>query len=204
MTVVFTTMDAEGRTGTQPSDAVARQAFGFWVYLMSDLVLFASLFATYAVLARSYAGGPTGHDLFDLSYTLGETVFLLVSSAAYGLVMVAMHGNARRVVLWGLAATFVLGLGFIAMEVNEFHDLVVGGYGPRRSAYLSALFALVGTHGGHVTAGLVWMAVMMGQVAVKGLTTSVRSRLLRLAMFWHFLDIIWVGVFSVVYLLGVM
>jgi len=203
MTGVGTVMNKQHRGAAAQPDTVANQAFGFWLYLMSDLVLFASVFATYAVLAESYAGGPTGKDLFDLTYTFAETIFLLVSSAAYGLVMVAMHHDGRRAVLAGLAATFGLGLGFVSMEINEFQGLVAHGNGPQRSAYLSAFFTLVGTHGAHVIAGLVWMAVTMVQVAAKGLTTAVRARLLRLAMFWHFLDIVWVGVFSVVYLMGV-
>lgn len=203
MTTFSAAMNGQHRDAAAQPDTVANQAFGFWLYLMSDLVLFAALFATYAVLAGSYAGGPGGKELFDLTYTFVETMFLLVSSTAYGLVMVAMHHDGRRAVLGGLAATFSLGLGFVSMEINEFQGLVAHGNGPQRSAYLSAFFTLVGTHGAHVSAGLVWMAVMMVQVAAKGLTTMVRARLLRLAMFWHFLDIVWVGVFSVVYLMGV-
>ncbi len=184
---------------------VANKEFGFWLYLMTDLVLFAAIFATYAVLAQEHAaGGPTGKDLFDLSYTFGETMFLLFSSAACGLAMLAMHRMSKKGVLAWLAVTFVLGLGFIGMELNEFHHMILDGNGPTRSAYLSAFFTLVGTHGTHVFFGLLWMTVMVGQVVVKGLTTPVRSRLMRMSMFWHFLDIVWVGVFSVVYLLGSM
>jgi cytochrome o ubiquinol oxidase subunit 3 len=185
-------------------DTVAMQTFGFWIYLMSDLILFATLFATFAVLGRNYAGGPTGKDLFDLPYLLGETLFLLCSSVTYGLVMLAVRDGKKKWVLMGLAVTFLLGLGFAAMEINEFHGLIAAGHGPDRSAFLSSFFTLVGTHGTHVTFGLIWMAVMMGQVAVKGLTSPVQSRLLRLSMFWHFLDLIWIGIFSIVYLMGVM
>ena len=128
---------------------------------------------------------------------------LLVSSATYGFAMLAVHSGRTTRVLWGLAVTFLLGLGFIALELHEGYGMIVGGNGPQRSAFLSAFFTLVGTHGTHVCVGLMWMAVMIGQVAVKGLTTPVRSRLMRLSMFWHFLDIVWVGVFSVVYLMGV-
>jgi cytochrome o ubiquinol oxidase subunit 3 len=182
-------------------DTVAIHTFGFWVYLMTDLVLFAGLFATFAVLSASYAGGPTGKDLFDLTYTFGETMFLLFSSAMCGLAMLAVNKGRKNQVLGGFAVTFLLGLGFISMEVNEFYGMAVSGAGPERSAFLSAFFALVGTHGTHVSFGLLWMAVMMGQVVRKGLTSPVRSRLLRLSMFWHFLDIVWIGIFTFVYLM---
>ena len=195
--------------GTAPNEevehpyTVAMQTFGFWLYLMSDLIIFATLFATFAVLGRNYANGPTGKELFDLPYLLGETLFLLLSSVTYGLVMLAVHDGKKKWVLIGLAVTFLLGLGFVSMEIHEFHGLVAEGFGPDKSAFLSISFTLVGTHGAHVTFGLIWIAVMMGQVASKGLTPPVQSRLLRLGMFWHFLDIIWIGIFSIVYLMGV-
>jgi cytochrome o ubiquinol oxidase subunit 3 len=184
-------------------DTIAIQTFGFWIYLMSDLIIFATLFATFVVLGRNYANGPTGKELFDLPYLLGETLFLLCSSVTYGLVMLAVHNGKKQWVLIGLSVTFLLGLGFVCMEINEFHGMVTAGHRPDRSAFLSSFFTLVGTHGTHVTFGLIWMAVMLGQVAVKGLTTPVQSRLMRLSMFWHFLDIIWIGIFSLVYLMGV-
>jgi len=184
-------------------DTAANQAFGFWIYLMTDLVLFASIFATFAVLSRSYAGGPTGKELFNLRYLFVETMFLLFSSATYGLAVLALHNDRKnRVQVW-LVVTFLLGSGFICMEINEFYRMILAGNGPQRSAFLSAFFTLVGTHGSHVTCGLIWMAVMMGQVMIKGLTTPVRSRLMRLSMFWHFLDIVWIGIFTIVYLMGV-
>ena len=204
MTTDALTIGAAPNEAVAHPDTVAMQTFGFWIYLMSDLVLFATLFATFAVLGRNYAGGPTGKELFDLPYLLGETLFLLFSSATYGLVMLAVRDGRKKWVLIGLAVTFLLGLGFVSMEINEFHGLVADGFGPDRSAFLSSFFTLVGTHGTHVTFGLIWMAVMIGQVAVKGLTSPVQSRLLRLSMFWHFLDIIWIGIFSIVYLMGVM
>lgn len=187
---------------SERADSVEIQTFGFWVYLMSDLVLFATLFATFAVVGHNYAGGPTGKDLFHLPYLFGETMCLLVSSVIYGLTMLAAHGGRKARVLLGLMVTFLLGLGFISMEIHEFYGMIVDGNGPDLSAFLSAFFTLVGTHGSHVSFGLIWMAVLMGQVGVKGLTRPVRSRLMRLSMFWHFLDIVWVGVFSVVYLMG--
>jgi cytochrome o ubiquinol oxidase subunit III len=183
--------------------AVEIQTFGFWIYLMSDLVLFATLFATFTVIGQNYAGGPTGKDLFDLPYLFGETMLLLFSSAAYGMAMLAMQDGRKGMVLLWLGITFILGLGFVSMEINEFHGMIAAGSGPQRSGFLSAFFTLVGTHGAHVIAGLIWMAVMIGQVLTKGTTTPVRSRLMRLSMFWHFLDIVWVGVFSSVYLMGV-
>lgn len=179
-------------------------AFGFWIYLMTDLILFASLFATFAVLSHNYAGGPGGKELFDLPYTFTETMFLLFSSATYGLVMIAVQQGNKGWVMAGLVVTFLLGLGFVTMEVHEFHAMIIEGNDPSRSGFLSAFFTLVGTHGTHVTVGLVWMAVMVWQVFVKGLSRPVQSRLLRLSMFWHFLDIVWIGVFTVVYLSGVL
>ncbi|GAB6909695.1 cytochrome o ubiquinol oxidase subunit III [Desulfosarcina cetonica] len=184
--------------------AVEIQTFGFWIYLMSDLILFSTLFATFAVLGQNTAGGPTGKDLFDLPYLFGETLLLLFSSATYGMAMLAMQDDCKAVLLLWLGITFLFGLGFVCMEVNEFHGMIAAGNGPARSGFLSAFFTLVGTHGAHVTAGLIWMAVMIGQVLTKGLTTPVRSRLARLSMFWHFLDIVWIGVFSWVYLMGVL
>jgi len=185
-------------------DILDARAYGFWIYLMSDLILFSAIFATHAVLARSYAGGPTGKDLFDLAYTFGETLVLLFSSTTCGLVMLAVHAGKRGRVLGWLLVTFLLGAGFIVMEINEFSGMIQNGYGPDRSAFLSAFFTLVGTHGAHVATGLVWMAVMGGQIATKGLTRPVRSRLMRFSMFWHFLDIVWIGIFTFVYLMGVM
>jgi cytochrome o ubiquinol oxidase subunit III len=185
------------------SESVGNAAFGFWIYIMSDCLLFAALFATFIVLSRNYAGGPTGKDIFDLRYTLGETLCLLFSSVTYGFAVVSMYRDSKREVLLWLAITFLLGLGFIGMEVNEFVHMVAAGEGPDRSGFLSAFFTLVGTHGTHVTFGLLGMLVMMGQVLTKGLTEPVRSRLMRLSMFWHFLDVVWIGVFTLVYLNGV-
>jgi len=196
-------IDIAYREEVEHADTIAIQTFGFWIYLMSDLILFATLFATFAVLGSAYAGGPTGKELFDLPYLLGETLFLLFSSVTCGLVLLALHDGKKKWVLIGLAVTFLLGLGFVSMEINEFHGMIAAGHGPDRSAFLSSFFTLVGTHGIHVTFGLIWMAVVIAQVAIKGLTSPVQSRLMRLSMFWHFLDIIWIGIFSIVYLTGV-
>lgn len=203
MTSNPTTLESVHGGEFEHPDTVEIQTFGFWIYLMSDLILFAALFATFAVLSRNFAGGPTGKDLFHLPYLFGETLFLLFSSATCGVSMLALHHGKRGLVLMGLAGTILLGSGFICMEVNEFHQLILDGNGPERSAFLSAFFTLVGTHGAHVTFGLLWMGVMIGQVVVKGLTTPVQSRLMRLSMFWHFLDVVWIGVFTIVYLMGV-
>jgi cytochrome o ubiquinol oxidase subunit 3 len=203
-------MIAQAHTIAAASTALGYQgtrenrAFGFWLYILSDLILFSALFAAFAVQMRSFAGGPTGRELFDLPYVFRETLLLLFSSAAYGLAVLAMQKERRVPLLRWLGITFLLGLGFIVMEVHEFHHLITEGNGPDRSGFLSAYFTLVGTHGAHVSFGLIWMAVLMLQVAVKDLSEPVRGRLLRLSVFWHFLDIVWIGVFSVVYLLGMM
>ena len=204
MTTDASTVSIAHNEAVEHHDTVEMEALGFWLYLMSDLIIFATLFATYAVVGGNCESGPTSKELFELPYVLGETLLLLFSSVTYGLVMLAVHNSMKKRVLMGLAVTFVLGLGFVAMEVNEFHSLIARGHGPNVSAFLSSYFTLVGTHGAHVTFGLIWMAVMMVQVAVKGLTSPVQSRLIRLSMFWHFLDVVWIGIFSIVYLMGVM
>lgn len=185
-------------------DAGETKVFGFWIYLMSDCILFASLFATYAVLVNGTAGGPSGKDIFDLKFVLVETFLLLFSSITYGMAMIAMNkGKVGGVNTW-LFLTFLFGLGFVAMEIYEFHHLIAEGFGPDRSAFLSSFFALVGTHGLHVTSGLIWIIAMMIQVSKFGLTATNKTRLMCLSLFWHFLDVVWICVFTVVYLLGVM
>ncbi len=184
------------------SDAGANKVFGFWIYLMSDCLLFATLFATYVVLSHATAGGPSGKDIFNLSFVLVETFLLLFSSITYGIAMLSMNkGDKSQVSIW-LGLTFLFGLCFVAMELYEFHHLIAEGYGPDRSAFLSGFFALVATHGLHVTAGLVWIMIMMIQIAQNGLSAVNRTRLMCLSLFWHFLDVVWICVFTVVYLLG--
>ncbi len=175
--------------------------FGFWVYIMSDCVLFASLFAAYAVLHTETAGGPSGAQLFDPSFVLIETLLLLGSSFACGLALVAARlGN--RIGLWAaLAATLALGLSFVGMEVHEFGGLVASGHGWQQSAFLSSYFTLVGTHGLHVLLGSVWLVALMLHIAVRGVDRT-RSGLLAFSLFWHFLDIVWICIFSFVYLFG--
>ena len=197
---------AAGETGDEPAtpDVYEQRAFGFWLYLMSDAILFSLLFATYAVMARNNAGGPTGHTLFSLPNAFGETMLLLFSSITFGLATLAMKSGEKERMLSWLLVTFLLGLGFVGLEIREFHGMVRAGAGPDRSGFLSAFFTLVGTHGLHVTFGLIWILIMTSQVVIKGLTVPVTSRILRLGLFWHFLDIVWIGIFSVVYLPGIL
>ncbi|GKX56557.1 cytochrome o ubiquinol oxidase subunit III [Leminorella grimontii] len=183
-------------------DSGAKTVFGFWIYLMSDCILFACVFATYAVLVTGVADGPSGKEIFELPYVLGETALLLLSSFTYGMAVIAMNKGVKSQVIGWLIVTFLFGFGFIVMELNEFHLLISEGYGPSASAFLSGFFTLVGTHGLHVTLGLIWMAVMIIQVAKKGLTPKNSARLMCLSLFWHFLDVIWICVFTVVYLMG--
>ena len=175
---------------------------GFWLYLMSDCLIFACLFATYAVLGRSYAAGPSGADLFDLPLVALNTSLLLLSSITYGFAMLEMQKNKLRMVLVWLGITGLLGAGFIGLELYEFVHLIHEGAGPHRSAFLSSFFALVGTHGLHVLFGIVWLVTLMFQLKRHGLGAANRRRLMCLSMFWHFLDVVWIGVFTFVYLMG--
>jgi cytochrome o ubiquinol oxidase subunit 3 len=178
-------------------------AYGFWIFLLSDIVMFSALFAAYAVLVRATAGGPTGAELFNQASVAIETACLLASSFTCGLMSLAV-GSRRRTTTYVFAAvTFVLGVLFLTLEIREFAGMIAIGATPQRSAFLSAFFTLVGCHGLHVTAGLIWLAVMMAQVEIKGFRPTVERRLLCFALFWHALDIIWVWLFTVVYLMGV-
>jgi cytochrome o ubiquinol oxidase subunit 3 len=178
-------------------------AYGFWIFLLSDIVMFSALFAAYAVLVRATAAGPTGSALFNQGSAAIETACLLVSSYTCGLMTLAANERRRAGIYFFALLTFVLGATFLALEVREFADMIGRGAAPQRSAFLSAFFTLVGCHGLHVAAGLVWLAVMMAQVAIKGIRDTVERRLLCFALFWHALDIIWVWLFTVVYLMGV-
>jgi cytochrome o ubiquinol oxidase subunit 3 len=185
-------------------DAHDEKAFGFWIYLMSDAIIFALLFATYVVMAPNHAGGPTGQTLFNLGRTFAETMLLLCSSITFGFATVAVRLGRPPAVLGWLAVTFVLGAGFLALELSEFTGMYAQGAGPQRSGFLSAFFALVGTHGLHVGMGLIWILILSIQLLARGLSEPVASRLFRLGLFWHFLDIVWIGIFSIVYLPGVL
>jgi cytochrome o ubiquinol oxidase subunit III len=177
---------------------------GFWLYLMSDCLVFACLFAAYGVLGRDYAGGPSAAQVLELPVVALNTTLLLLSSITYGFAVLEMQQNRRGPMMAWLVITGLLGAGFIALELTEFSHLIAIGAGPQRSAFLSSFFTLVGTHGLHVTCGLIWLVVLMVQVSRKGLIPANKRRLMCLSMFWHFLDVVWVGVFSFVYLMGVL
>ena len=179
-------------------------SLGFWLYLMSDCLIFAGLFATFGVLGRSYAAGPTGKELFDLSLVAINTAFLLASSITFGFAMLQKQKkNVNGTLLW-LAITGLLGLCFLGVELYEFHHLIHEGATPQRSAFLSSFFTLVGTHGIHVTFGLIWLVTLMIQISKHGLIEANVRRINCLSMFWHFLDVVWIGVFTFVYLMGVL
>ncbi|EQB06403.1 cytochrome O ubiquinol oxidase [Sphingobium quisquiliarum P25] len=177
---------------------------GFWIYLMSDALIFASLFAMFGVVSTSYAGGPVPREIFDLELVALNTALLLASSITFGEAMPHMEAGRVGPTRFWLAITGLLGAGFIAIELYEFAHLIAEGAGPQRSAFLSAFFTLVGTHGAHVTVGLIWIVVMLIQLGRHGLSLPMKRRLICLSMFWHFLDIIWIGVFTFVYLYGVL
>ncbi|MCH2257175.1 MAG: cytochrome o ubiquinol oxidase subunit III [Alteromonas sp.] len=178
--------------------------FGFWLYLMTDCLLFASFFATYAVLFMNTAGGVSGKDIFELNFVAVETAALLLSSITFGFAMICARRQNKSGALAWLAVTWALGACFIGMEVYEFHHLIEHGNGPQQSAFLTAFFSLVGLHGLHVTAGLIWMTIMFIEVTRRGLGEQTVTRLSCLSLFWHFLDIVWICVFTVVYLMGAM
>jgi cytochrome o ubiquinol oxidase subunit III len=180
-----------------------KSVFGFWVYLMTDCVLFASLFATFVVLRNATYGGPSGEDIFSLPFVLSETLILLTSSFTAGMGIVAARQKDKAKTIAFFSITFLLGLAFLALELNEFHHLYVEGNSWHASAFLTSFFTLVGTHGLHITIGLVWMGFMLIQISRKGLGYKNLKRLTMLSLFWHFLDIIWIFIFTIVYLMGV-
>ncbi|MBC3884776.1 cytochrome o ubiquinol oxidase subunit III [Undibacterium griseum] len=177
---------------------------GFWLYLMSDCLIFACLFAAYAVLGRNYAGGPTGAELFDLPLVALNTSLLLLSSITYGFAMLESQKKHLGTAMAWLVVTGLFGAGFICLELYEFIHLIHEGAGPQRSGFLTSFFALVATHGLHVTFGIVWLVTLLFQLKRHGLTTENKRRLMCLSMFWHFLDVVWIGVFTFVYLMGVL
>ncbi|MBJ3777543.1 cytochrome o ubiquinol oxidase subunit III [Acuticoccus mangrovi] len=177
---------------------------GFWIYLMSDCLIFAILFATYGVLGGNYAAGPAPRDLFELDLVAVNTTMLLLSSITYGFAMLEMVKGRTRMTLFWLAVTGLFGAAFIGIELYEFTHFIHIGAGPQRSGFLSAFFTLVGTHGLHVTFGIVWLVTLMVQVRRQGLIEANQRRLMCLSLFWHFLDVIWIGVFTFVYLLGML
>ncbi|HKR81913.1 MAG TPA: cytochrome o ubiquinol oxidase subunit III [Candidatus Saccharimonadales bacterium] len=176
--------------------------FGFWLYLMTDCVLFASLFAVFAVLHNNTYGGPAGRELFSLSNVLAETLVLLTSSFTCGLAMLALHNRKKSQVLFWLLVTFALGVAFLTLELTEFRHLALEGNGWQRSGFLSSFFTLVGTHGAHITIGLLWILVQFAQLMRQGFTAGVTRRFTLFSMFWHFLDVVWIFIFTIVYLMG--
>ena len=195
-------VSARGRGGGGPAPTRTVVAYGFWIFLLSDFILFSALFAAYAVLSDQTAGGPTGPQLFNLRNVFIETLCLLLSSYSCGLGM--LSAERQHLGRFYLTALFTVGLGaaFLAIEGSEFGGMVGRGAGPSRSAFLSAFFTLVGTHGAHVASGLLWFAYLLAQVFVKGLRPQVLRRLLCFSLFWHALDIVWIGVLTLVYLIG--
>ena len=185
-------------------DSGSPTLLGFWIYLMSDALIFAALFATFGVLSTSYAGGPTPREIFDLPLVALNTAFLLISSITYGFAMLAMERGGLRATQAWLLVTGLLGAAFVGLELYEFGSLIAEGATPQRSGFLSGFFTLVGTHGLHVTIGIVWIVVMLVQLNQRGLHIENKRSLQCLSMFWHFLDVIWIGVFTFVYLLGML
>jgi cytochrome o ubiquinol oxidase subunit 3 len=196
--------DVSGRYIAREHHPEQGTLLGFWLYLMSDCLLFASLFATYAVLGRNYAGGPTGAELFDLSLIAINTGFLLLSSITFGFAMISAQAkNLAKTQLW-LVVTGILGVAFLSLEIYEFQHLIHEGAGPQRSGFLTSFFALVGTHGLHVFFGVIWLVTLFVQLAKHGITPENFRRLACLSLFWHFLDLVWIFVFTFVYLMGVL
>ena len=193
------------RLGHTASELLSKRiitGYGFWIFLLSDIIMFSAFFAAYAVLVGNTAGGPSGRDLFNLPNVAIETALLLVSSFTVGLASIGVRARSRPWFYGAMAATFVLGAGFLSIEIREFASMAARGAGPTRSAFLSAFFTLVGCHGFHITVGLLWLLTMVAQVYAKGYRPDILRRMLCFSLFWHALDIIWVAIFTVVYLMG--
>ncbi|MGC1878484.1 MAG: cytochrome o ubiquinol oxidase subunit III [Rhabdochlamydiaceae bacterium] len=185
-------------------DTFSKTIFGFWVYLMTDSILFGSLFVTYGTLHHRTFGGPSSHDIFTLPLVIAETAVLLLSSVTCGLGLLAAVRKKKKALLGWFAIAFLMGLSFVGMELFEFSHLVREGHTWQKSAFLTSFFSLVGTHGTHVSVGLIWLLVLMGQVLRKGVTVTTFRRLVCFNMFWHFLDLVWIFIFTFVYLMGVL
>lgn len=198
------TLENRDEPEDETAEMLEQREFGFWLYLMSDAIIFALLFSTYAVLSATAPSGADGRELFSLTRVSVETALLLLSSLTFGMASVALAtGHTSRAFPW-LRLTFALGAGFVALEVSEFSGMIAAGAGPDRSGLLSAYFALLGAHGLHVAMGLVWIVILTVQLWLQGPTPQTLSRLMRLGLFWHFLDIVWIGIYSVVYLPAMM
>jgi cytochrome o ubiquinol oxidase subunit 3 len=196
------TVTGRGHSGAGPAPVRIVVAYGFWIFLLSDIIMFSALFASYAVLSGQTAGGPSGRDLFELRHVGIETLCLLFSSYTCGLGVLAVERRHLGAFYPAFALTFVLGATFLGLEISEFVGMLARGAGPSRSAFLSAFFSLVGLHGAHVTAGLLWLSFLVAQTAARGPRDFVRRRLLCFSLFWHALDIIWVALLTLVYLMG--
>lgn len=197
-------VEAQARKIPDPhQDAYSKVTLGFWIYLMTDCLIFAALFCTYHVLHNSTFGGPSSKDIFDLRTAFIETMILLFSTLTCGLGVLAAVKDKKNAIIGWLIVSFLLGASFVAIELTEFRDLVQEGYSWTRSAFLSSFFTLVGTHGFHVSIGLLWILVMMAQIAYKGVTVDTFRRLVVFSLFWHFLDLVWIFIFTFVYLMGV-
>jgi cytochrome o ubiquinol oxidase subunit 3 len=195
-------MIAHAHSTEHHHDTESTVVFGFWIYIMSDCILFATLFAAFAVLHTHTFGGPGPKELFSMPVVLAETFILLTSSFTYGLALLAAFRKNQAQVIGFLIVTFILGLSFVTIEITEFTHLVLEGHGWKSSAFLSSFFTLVGTHGLHVSLGLIWMLGVIIQVKRHGLTHMTQRKLTALSLFWHFLDIVWIFVFTIVYLMG--
>ncbi len=201
-TMTMEEMVAPEEAVTAADEGAEKTFLGFWIYLMTDLLMFAGLFATFAVLRTNTFGGPSGRDIINLPYILAETLMLLVSSFLCGLaVLAAINGQTKRV-MWFLGVTFVLGATFLGMELLDFRHLFVEGDSFQRSGFLTAYFSLVGTHGLHITVGLLWMSILWLYIFTQGLTAGAKRKLTLLGIFWHFLDLVWIFIFTIVYLMG--
>jgi len=200
---VITAVPGEQTATEEAERAIDEKAYGFWVYLTSNAIIFALLCATFAVMSHNTAGGPDGQSLCRLPYTFAQTMLLLGSSTTFGFASVAIAAGQRSRTLAWLNVTFLLGLGFVVMQISELYGMAAAGAGPWRSGFLSAFFTLVGTHGIHVSVGLLWIVLLGCEAHMRGLNPFVVSRLHRLGLFWRFLNIAWIGIFSVVYLSGI-
>ncbi len=197
------TVEETGHGLGGPAPKLVVVGYGFWIFLLSDIIMFSAFFAVYAVLAGATAGGPGAPQLFSVDNVAIETGCLLFSSFCCGVASLAVEDRNQALTQIALLITGLLGLAFLLLEIHEFADMIAAGAGPSRSAFLSAFFALVGCHGAHVTVGLLWLGAMMAQLYVKGFRADIRRRYLCFSLFWHALDIIWVAIFTVVYLIGV-
>ncbi len=182
---------------------LSKTTIGFWAYLMTDCILFASLFATFVVLRTATAHGPSGSEIFVMPMVLAETIILLTSSFSCGIALLGVKARKVGQVAGALVVTYALGIAFLTIEVSEFVKLINEGHGPQQSAFLSAFFTLVGTHGTHILIGLIWLLVMLFVLSRRGLTTKLSRQLTLFGLFWHFLDLVWIFIFTVVYLMGV-